>query len=78
MVSGSFQFAPRSVSSMFRVDAPFGGSGKREAVSTGDKTMTGGCAAPASPVSDHVGIVQGRSVPHTHNFLIVKYKFLIR
>ena len=35
-----------SESTMFRVDAPFGGSGKREAVSTGDKTMTGGRSPP--------------------------------
>ena len=46
IVGTSFLFGTRNESIMFRVDAPFGGSGKRKAVSTGDKTMTGGVAAP--------------------------------
>ena len=47
IVGTSFLFGTRNESIMFRVDAPFGGSGKRKAVSTGDKTMTGGVAAPS-------------------------------
>ena len=46
IVGTSFLFGTRNESIMFRVDAPFGGSGKRKAVSTGDKTMTGGRSPP--------------------------------
>lgn len=55
IVGTSFLFGTRNESIMFRVPAPFGGSGKRKAVSTGDKTMTGVRCTPPLGVAKIAG-----------------------
>ena len=46
IVGTSFLFGTRNESTMFRVEAPFGGRKKHKVFFAGDKTMTGGRSPP--------------------------------
>ena len=46
IVGTSFLFGTRNESTMFRVEAPFGGRKKHKVFFAGDKTMTGGRSQP--------------------------------